>query len=189
MQKYISNLKASARTKVTPYEVRNLRWVGIILAVVGALAILLPQIASLGAELLVAWIMTFWGALGLWFSWSIRPTSEWRFGLVAFGLLFLMGVAFVLFPVAGIATLTVLMMLSLLLEGILSILFGLRSSAHVSNWGWLVFNGLCSFAAGIVILFGWPGTASWTLGLIMGLNFFSTGLSLVMLASSSKGVN
>ena len=61
MQTYISNLKASARTKVTPYEVRNLRWVGIILAVVGALAILLPQIASLGAELLVAWIMTFWG--------------------------------------------------------------------------------------------------------------------------------
>ena len=152
-----------------------------------ALAILMPHIATFGAEILVAWMLTTWGALGLWFSWAIRPTPEWRFGFAAFGLLFLVGVALVVYPVAGIATLTVLMMLSFLMEGILSILFGLRSSAHVSNWGWLVFSGLCSFAAGVVILFGWPWTASWTLGLMMGLNLLSTGLALVMLSTPSKG--
>ena len=168
---------------------RHLKSVGVMLALIGVLAILLPSVATLGAELLVAWMLTLWGALGLWFSWAIRSVPEGRYGFVAFGLLFLVGVAFDLFPVAGIAALTVLMILSFLMEGILSILFGLRSSAHVSNWGWLVFSGLCSFAAGVVILFGWPWTASWTLGLMLGLNFLSTGLALVMLARRARVAN
>ncbi|MGZ9810728.1 HdeD family acid-resistance protein [Pseudoroseicyclus sp. H15] len=187
MQRYLTNLKASARPEAALYDVRNLRLAGIVMAAIGALAILLPHIATFGAEILVAWMLTIWGAVGLWLSWAIRPTPEWRYGFAACGLVFVAGLALVLFPLAGIAALTVLMMLSFLIEGILSILFGLRSSAHVSNWGWLVFSGLCSFAAGGVILFGWPWTASWTLGLIMGLNFLSTGLSLLMLARFGKG--
>ena len=186
MQTYLSDLKASARPGAARAGVRYLRRVGIALVVIGLIATLLPHIATVGAELMVASMMTLWGAVGLWFSWAIRPAPEWRLGFGAFGVLFLIGVAFLLFPFAGVAALTVLMMLSFLMEGILSILFGLRSSAHVSNWGWLVFSGLCSFAAGIVILFGWPWTASWTLGLMMGLNFLSTGLSLVMLARPAR---
>jgi uncharacterized membrane protein HdeD (DUF308 family) len=186
MQTYLTHLKRSARPDDDRADFKHLRSVGIILAVIGVFAILLPSVATFGAELLVAWMLTVWGAVGLWFSWAIRPASEWRYGFAAFGLLFVVGVALVLFPLAGIAALTVLMMLSFLMEGILSILFGLRSSAHVSNWGWLVFSGLCSFAAGVVILFGWPWTASWTLGLMLGLNFLSTGLSLVMLAKAER---
>ena len=187
MQTYPKSPRVTAtRTPPSLAGFRHLRTVGFVLAGIGLVSILLPAVATFGAELLVAWMLTLWGAVGLWFSWAIRPALEWRYGAVAFGLLFLVGVIFVLFPLAGIAALTILMMLSFLMEGILSILFGLRSSAHLPNWGWLVFSGLCSFAAGLVILFGWPWTASWTLGLMMGLNFLSTGLSLVMLARAAK---
>lgn len=182
MQPYPTSPLQPSMERASP---KKLRTAGIILSVLGALAILLPSVATLGAEVLVAWLLTLWGAVGLWCSWSIRPAPEWRFGVAAFGLLFAAGVALVLFPLAGIAALTVLMMLSFLMEGILSILFALRSSAHVPNWGWLVFSGVCSFAAGFVILFGWPWTASWTLGLMLGLNFLSTGVSLVMLANAA----
>ncbi|MFD1342586.1 HdeD family acid-resistance protein [Litorisediminicola beolgyonensis] len=186
MQTYLTSLKRSARPDAVRTSSTHLRRIGVFLIAIGALATLLPHVATIGAELLVAWMLTLWGAVGLWFSWSIRPVPEWRLGFAAFGMFFVAGVALVLFPVAGIAALTVLMMLSFLVEGIVSILFALRSSDHVSNWGWLVFSGLCSFAAGLVILFGWPWTASWTLGLMMGLNLISTGLSLVMLANSAK---
>ena len=188
MQAHLDDLTTSTPLDIDRGGFKHLGLVGVILAVLGVLAILLPSVATFGAELLVAWMLTLWGAIGLWFSWAIRPAPEWRYGVAAFGLLFVLGVALVLFPLAGIAALTVLMMLSFLMEGVLSILFALRTSAHVSNWGWLVFSGLCSFAAGIVILFGWPWTASWTLGLMLGLNFLSTGLSLVMLARSVRKV-
>jgi uncharacterized membrane protein HdeD (DUF308 family) len=182
MQTYLASLKASVRADIGGQGSRHLRLVGITLSLIGLLAILLPTVSTFGAELLVAWMLTLWGAIGLWFSWEIRPTPEWRYGFAIFGVLFMVGVSFIFFPLIGIAALTVLMLLSFLMEGILSILFALRSSAQVSNWGWLVFSGLCSFAAGVVILFGWPWTASWTLGLMMGLNFLSTGVSLVMLS-------
>ena len=186
MQTYLANLKSRVHPHRDRPGTRPLLPVGAALIAIGTLACLLPQLATLGAEILVASILVVWGALGLWFSWEIRPTPEWRYGAAAFGVLFAVGIAFVLFPSVGIATLTLVMMLSFLTEGILSILFGLRSSAQVANWGWLVFSGLCSFAAGVVILFGWPWAEAWALGLVMGVNFLSTGLSLVMLARPAR---
>ena len=186
MQTYLSNLKSTVRPDTDRADVKNLRLVGVILIVIGVLAIGLPHIATVGVELLTAWMLALWGGIGLWFSWAIRPAPESRFGFGAFGLIFAVGVALILFPYAGIAALTVLMMLSFLIEGLLSILFALRSSTYVADWGWLVFSGLCSFMAGIVILLGWPWTASWTLGLMLGLNFLSTGFSLVMLANPAR---
>ncbi|EEB85652.1 HdeD family acid-resistance protein [Roseobacter sp. GAI101] len=186
MQTYLSNLKASVRPDMARKDSTKLRQVGIILLVIGVVAIVLPHLATLAAELLTASMLALWGAIGLWFSWAIRPAPEARIGFAAFGLMFAIGLALILFPYAGIAALTVIIILAFLIEGLLSILFALRSSAYVGNWGWLVFSGLCSFAAGLVILFGWPWTASWTLGLMLGLNFFSTGLSLVMLANPAK---
>ncbi|WP_127107223.1 HdeD family acid-resistance protein [Pararhodobacter zhoushanensis] len=186
MPTFLTNLASPMRPPDARSGLHRLRVVGGILVAIGLLAILLPTVATLAEEELVASLLTLWGAAGLWFSWAIRPSSEWRYGVAGFGLLFIAGLALVLFPVAGIAALTVVMMLSFLMEGILSILYGLRSSAQVSTWEWLVFSGLCSFAAGLVILFGWPWTAGWTLGLVMGLNFLSTGLSLFMLTKPGR---
>ena len=55
-----------------------------------------------------------------------------------------------------------------------------------SGWGWLVVNGLCSLAVGVIVLIGWPGTAAWSLGLLMGLNFLTTGISLLMLSGAFR---
>jgi uncharacterized membrane protein HdeD (DUF308 family) len=160
--------------------------IGAVFAAIGVIAILLPTVATFAAELLVAWMFILWGGAGLWFAWEMRSAPEWRYGAVAFALMLIAGLIFAVFPVAGIETLTVLMMISFLMEGVVSVLLGLRSSVHMSNWGWLIFSGACSLIVGIVILIGWPGTATWTLGLLMGINFLSTGLSLIMLGRSIK---
>lgn len=165
---------------------RTLRRAGVVLSAAGVLAMGLPQIATFGVERLTAWIMALWGAIGLWLSWSLCPAHARRPGLAAFGLIFGAGLLFAVVPVAGIATLSVLMMLSFLCEGLLSILFALRCSSYLRNWGWLVFSGACSLAAGLVILFFWPWAESWTLSLLVGLNFLSTGMSLILAARRSR---
>lgn len=165
---------------------KRLTAIGIVFALVGVLAILLPAWATLASELLIAWMLTLWGAVGIWFAWEMRPAREWRFAAAAFGLTCVLGLAFLLFPGVGIAALTMVTMVVFLMEGIVSILLGLRMSARLGNWGWLIFSGACSLIVGLIILFGWPETATWTLGLLLGVNFLSTGLSLVMLAKSAK---
>ncbi|TNF18272.1 MAG: hypothetical protein EP318_18455 [Rhodobacteraceae bacterium] len=163
--------------------------IGWVFAAIGFFAILLPAVATLAAELLVAWMLVLWGAVGLWFAWEMRPETEWRHALGAFGITLLLGLVFGLFPRIGIVTMTILMVIVFLMEGVVSILLGLRLSGQVRSWGWMVFSGLGSLVIGLVILIGWPGTAAWTLGLLLGVNFLTTGLSLVMFgrAAGDKG--
>lgn len=165
---------------------KRLVLVGIVFAVIGVLAIALPAWATLAGELLIAWMLTLWGAAGLWFAWEMRSVREWRYAATAFGITLLLGLAFLLFPGIGIATLTIVMMVVFLVEGIVSILLGLRMSAGLRNWGWMVFSGLCSLIVGVIILFGWPETAVWALGLLLGVNFLTNGLALIMLGKSAK---
>ena len=174
---------SATRNHVFP---KRLTIIGIVFAAVGVLAILLPAWATLAGEMLVAWMLTLWGAVGLWFAWEMRPAKEWRYAGVAFAITLLLGLMFLLFPGVGIETLTIVMMVVFLMEGVVSILLAMRMSGHMRNWGWLAFSGLCSLIIGAIILIGWPETAVWTLGVLLGVNFLSTGLSLVMLGKTAR---
>ena len=160
--------------------------IGLVFILLGAVAILLPTWATLASELLIAWMLVLWGAVGLWFAWEIRPAKEWRYAGVMFGMTLILGLVFSLFPGVGVRVLTIILMMVFLLEGIISVLLGLRLSAQFKNWGWMVFSGTFSLIVGVVILMGWPETAVWTIGLLLGANFLSTGLSLVMLGKVAK---
>ena len=170
---------------IEPELSQRLAIVGWVFAAIGVIAIVLPVAATVVAEALIAWMLTLWGVVGLWFAWEMRPAPEWRYAATAFGLTLLLGLTFALFPRVSIETLIIVMMLAFLMEGVVSILLGLRTSDRVSNWGWLVLSGACSLVVGFIILLGWPGTAAWTLGLLMGLNFLSTGVALIMLKNAT----
>ena len=153
---------------------------------IGVVSILLPSLATLSDELLFAGILTIWGMVGLWFAWEMRPAKEWAYGAVAFAITLVSGGGILLFPGIGVETLTIVMMAVFLMEGVVSVLLGLRLSGHHSRWGWMIFSGLCSLVVGMIILIGWPQTAVWALGLLLGINFLSTGLSLIMLGNAAK---
>ena len=171
---------------VRPDFPKRLSIIGAIFIGIGALAIALPGWATLAGELLIAWMLALWGAAGLWFAWEMRPAREWRYGAVTFGITLLLGVVFLLFPGTGIETLTIVLIGVFLMEGIVSILLGLRLSGQTRHWGWMALSGVCSLIVGFIILMGWPETAVWTLGLLLGINFLSTGFSLIILGASAK---
>lgn len=43
------------------------------------------------------------------------------------------------------------------------------------GWGWLLASGLCSILVGVILLTGWPATALWLTGLLLGVNLVFTG--------------
>ena len=161
-------------------DIHRMGSIGVVFSVIGVFSIFLPLLVTLAAESLVAALFVFWGMAGFWFVWEMRFAPEWRYGAVVFALMLIAGLFFEIFSVASIETLTIMMMLSFLMEGIVFILFGLRSSAQHASWGWLIFSGVFSLIVGLIIMIGWPGTASWAIGSLMGANFLSSGLSLVM---------
>jgi uncharacterized membrane protein HdeD (DUF308 family) len=163
----------------------SFRTVGIVFALLGFAAILAPNLATLVVEQLVAWLLVFWGLAGLLFARSFRGISEWRMVAAFFVLVLGVGLAFALLPGRGAAVITGVMVVVFLLDGALSILLGLRLSGQVPSWRWIIVSGACAFGLGILILAQWPTVSSWVLGFVTGLNFLSTGVSMLLISRAS----
>ncbi len=162
---------------------REFRIIGAVFLGLGVLAIAVPAAMTLAFEILIALLLLVWGAAGLGFAAMLRPARGWG-GMALFSALVLaLGLVFLASPRAGIATLTLLLTAVFLIEGTGSVLIGLKLRGQMPGWGWIVFSGLSALALGALILAGWPGSAAWVLGLLVGLNFLTTGVSLLALAS------
>jgi uncharacterized membrane protein HdeD (DUF308 family) len=52
----------------------------------------------------------------------------------------------------------------------------------------MVMSGIVDLVLAAVLISGWPGTASWALGLIVGVNLITSGLAITMVAIASRHV-
>ena len=58
-----------------------------------------------------------------------------------------------------------------------------------NSWGWLLASGIADLVLAGLIIYAWPASgASWTLGLIVGINLITTGLAIVMTAMEVRNV-
>ena len=176
----------SALHKSEIARMRNrFRAVGLVFAVLGTLAIVLPSVATVLVEEFIAWLMLLWGLAGLLFARSFKAFSEWRIVAVGFAVVAGTGLLFVLVPGWGASFITAILVGVFILEGVLSVLLGLRMSGQVEKWQWIVASGACSFILGIVIMLQWPSTARWVLGFLTGLNFFATGIAMLLVSRAT----
>lgn len=164
----------------------GMAWLAVAFTALGILSILAPAAAAIAATVLIAATLLFWGILGLWMSLSLRRFPEWKLSAAAFGAITLVGLILLVFPALGVEVMTLCLVAGFLIEGVFSVLIGLRLSAVSPRWGWMVASGVASLLLGFVVLVGWPETASWLLGLIIGVNFLTTGVALFALRSAIR---
>ena len=130
---------------------------GIVLLVLGALAILLPLVAGLVVAIALGWLLFLAGLLGLVTSVTMRQTPGFWWSLVSSIIAMAAGGMLFIFPIGGIVSLTLLLAMFLFADGVVTILLALSHREWSSrNWGWLLLNGildlflggrdLCSFA-------------------------------------------
>jgi uncharacterized membrane protein HdeD (DUF308 family) len=159
---------------------------GILLLILGTLAILVPAIASLAATVFFGWLLLLSGVVGLittirgrhapGFWWSLLSAIV---GIVAGGLL-------VGWPLQGTLSLTAVLIAFLLVEGAASIFYALEHRKGLStSWGWMLASGILDVALGAILFAGLPGTAMWALGLLIGINMIFGGWALIMLVLSA----
>lgn len=157
------------------------RWLGGALVVAGILAIVFPFFASLAATAFVGWMLIVMGAVTLW---NAVRARGWRQSLLsgAAGLLSVVVGAYLAFvPLGGLLTLTVALGLLFGAQGAIEIAMGARMRPG-RGWGWMVASGAASILLALLVILGLPGSALWALGLILGVNFISTGVAFLALA-------
>lgn len=155
-----------------------------VFVVLGILAVALPGWATIALEQLLAALLVVWGIGGIGFALSLRPRPAWSMTAAVFAMVLILGVIFLLFPTVGVRTVTIVIVTVFLLEGVLSISFGLSLRGLVSGWVGMVLSGAMALIIGLIVLSGWPGTAGWILGLLVGVNFLSTGLALLVISAA-----
>ena len=160
---------------------------GIVLLVLGLLAIVVPQIATIAVAVFIGWILLVSGAVGLLATFRMRTAPGFWWSLISAILGIVAGILLFRSPVSGALSLTVILTVFLIIEGIVSILFALEHKRELSGrWGAMLFSGLVDlFLAGIIIE-GLPGTAAWAIGLLIGVNLVFGGSALIAMALHAR---
>jgi uncharacterized membrane protein HdeD (DUF308 family) len=154
---------------------------GILFTILGFLAVALPGISTLSTELFIGWLLIFGGVVQLYRTFKNRHASGFIGSLLTGFLYSLFGILLVIFPIAGILSLTILLTFFFITEGIAKIFLGFQLR-HFQYWGWFIVNGILALVMAFIIWNGWPGSAFWVLGLLVGINMIFFGISLIFLS-------
>jgi uncharacterized membrane protein HdeD (DUF308 family) len=160
---------------------------GVITTILGIIAIIWPQISTVAVDVYIGVIFFLAGAVGLALMFFAPTTSAFLWSLLTAALSFLVGVLLLWHPIAGVVSLTLVLIAFFIVEGVFQIVASFRSrEIFPESWGWMLGSGIADLALAALIIAGWPGTASWALGLIVGVNLITSGVATVMVATMAK---
>jgi uncharacterized membrane protein HdeD (DUF308 family) len=159
---------------------------GIIMMVLGLLAIAVPEVASVVITIFIGWLFFIGGIFRAVSLVQHRNMPGFGWSLLTALLAIALGVILLLRPIAGVLTLTLALIAFFILEGVSAILLAIEHRKHLPSWGWILFSGLIDLLLAFLIWDGWPSSADWAIGLLVGINMVFLGLSLIMTAIAAR---
>jgi uncharacterized membrane protein HdeD (DUF308 family) len=154
---------------------------GVLSIVLGCTAIVWPLLAGVLAALLAGWVFVISGVLRGVHAVSCRRCRQGSAHRLIGALIRLAaGVLILIFPAAGLISLTILLVVFFALDAVYKFALS-RAVRRFGNSGWLTFSAVISLILAVVILLDLPGSAVWALGLIIGIDLLLAGWSNVML--------
>jgi uncharacterized membrane protein HdeD (DUF308 family) len=154
---------------------------GVLLIIFGMVAIGSPFLAAVAVNILIAWLIVLAGVVHVMLGVRTHGAGSmiWKV-LVGLAYLFF-GVYLIMHPVLGVASLTLILAVLFLIEGILEIVlfFNLRS---LGGSNWLLVDGIVTLLLGVMIYMQWPSSTAWAIGTLVGVSMIFSGASRVMMS-------
>jgi len=169
----------------------NKKWfigTGIIMILLGGAAIALPLATAIAIEVFLGWIFIISGVVTSVHSFRALTSGKCILRLFIGIIYFAIGATFLVYPMQGVLTLTLLLAILFMFEGVLKISVVVRHRL-LPNRGWILASGIASLILSGIIWAGWPGTAAWVLGLLVGINLIFGGWTMLMLSSGFAKLN
>jgi uncharacterized membrane protein HdeD (DUF308 family) len=155
---------------------------GIVLTVLGVAAVVVPVLASIAATLFFGWIFLVSGIVGLFTTWHGRRVPGFWWSLLSAMVGIAAGVLLLVWPTQGLFSLTSVLIAFLWVEGAVTIFYALEHRTGPGRWGYMLASGIVDLTLGIILFAGLPGTATWAIGLLIGINMFFGGWALILMA-------
>jgi uncharacterized membrane protein HdeD (DUF308 family) len=160
---------------------------GIVLVVLGILAIAIPPLGTIGFTVIIGWLFLIGGVVGLVTTFWARHAPGFWWSLLSAVVAVAAGIVLLANPFTGAFTLTLLLIVFFIIEGVLSIMYALEHKKELSGrWGWMLISGIIDLILAAIIWGGLPGTAAWALGLLVGINMLFGGSAMIAMALHAR---
>jgi uncharacterized membrane protein HdeD (DUF308 family) len=160
---------------------------GIVLLVLGFLAILVPPLATLGVTIFLGWLFLVSGAFGLITTFMMRQAPGFWWSLLSAVIGIGAGLALLARPATGAVSLTLVLIVFFIAEGVATIMYALDHRRQLAGrWGWMVASGIVDLALAAIIFTGLPGTAAWAPGVLVGINMIFGGAAMTAIALHAR---
>jgi len=182
----LSNMQRAVRDAFGAHW-RLMMFQGVVMIILGVLAVAAPVIATIAIDIYVGWLFLFSGVIGLIALFSSHHIPAFLWSLITAALSIALGILLIWKPVEGALSLTFVLTAFFLVEGVFQIATSLvyRDSLP-GTWGWMLASGVSDLLLVAIIVLGWPATGVWVLGLLVGINLFMSGWAIVMMAFAGR---
>ena len=176
---------------VVPVIKKASAWViirGIVTCVCGILAIILPVTFSFGIALIIGCLVLVAAIAHLFFAFETRSVDGFFWQLLVSLLYGIAAICLLVNPLLSVLSLTLLLAILLLLEGILelALYFVLRRLRHSA---WVLIDGIGTLILGILMVMQWPPASPEIIGALIGISLMLSAVSRVVLSLAVRGLN
>ncbi|MET9378696.1 HdeD family acid-resistance protein [Streptomyces sp. NPDC003035] len=168
---------------------RSLGWLallGALLVLGGIVGLVYTGLATLTSMLLFGWLLLIGGAVGLLHAVESRGTPYFWLAVVVAALNIAAGVVVIRHPEGSAEALTMFAALLFLTGGV----FRLVGSAVVRGpqFGWTLLQGAFGLLLGLLVLFDWPDSSRYVLGVFFSLALLFDGLGLIAIGVGGRRI-
>ncbi|MCX4862983.1 DUF308 domain-containing protein [Streptomyces sp. NBC_00825] len=168
---------------------RSFGWLallGTLLVVAGLVGLVYTGVATLTSMLLFGWLLLLGGIVGLLHAIDSRGSDYFWLGVVVAALNIAAGVVVIRHPHGTAEALTMFAALLFLTGGV----FRLVGSVVVRGpqFGWTLLQGAFGLLLGLLVLFDWPHSSLYVLGLFFSLALLFDGLGLIAMGVGGRRI-
>jgi len=158
--------------------------IGIIVLLMGFLAMGSPLIAGLSVALMVGVMLIIGGIGQLVFA---VKAGKGIFAIIIAILMIIVGGYMILNPASSLASLTIFLAAYLIVSGIFEALLAFQVKP-AKGWGWELFNGIISILLGAMIWNQFPISGAWAIGILFGVKLLFSGWTLIMFGLAARAM-
>jgi len=154
---------------------------GVALIILGVLAVGSPALAAVAVNAVIAWLIVLAGVVHLSLAFYAHRAGSvlWKL-LVGLAYIFF-GIYLIAHPALGVASLTLVLALLFLVEGIFDIALFFQMRA-IGGSTWLLVDGIITLALGLMIYLRWPSSSNWAIGTLVGVSLIISGGTRLILS-------
>jgi len=160
-------------------------FLGIVLVVLGFLLMAYPLATATVTTFIVGSILVITGVVEIIA--ALRSHTVGNFFLrLLLGIVYgFCGVLLLLFPLWGVAVLTIVLGVMLLFEAGVALMLAFQMRP-AEGWGWFIFDAAISALLGVLILAHWPQSAIWAIGTLVGAAVLVRGITRIALSAGLR---